>query len=169
MDVTVSQIFMQMGEGDDSVEMPLSNEQIYEDMNNLEGINIVEQYEEATEEYTKFTTVLEFDDYSVLGSSDSLGDSKLEKDGRDWVYTVMLSEGRDPDEPVEEVDEQSMAMMKPYFEGYEIRFTVTAPKKIKTHNMGELSDDGKTVSYAIPTIEMQNNTSVEPLVLKVVW
>ncbi|MBI9101158.1 MAG: hypothetical protein JEY99_01995 [Spirochaetales bacterium] len=170
MEVTVSQVFMQMGAGeDDPVDLPLSNADITEDMEGLPGITIIDQVEENTDEYTKFRTTVEFEDYSVLSASETMGDSNLVKEGGDWIYTMILSEGDDSGADAEDMDAETLAMMKPYFDGYEIRFSVTAPTKIKSYNMGELSADRMTVTYAIPTLEMNNMSGPEPLILKVVW
>ncbi len=168
MEVTVSQVFMEMGSGeDDAGDLPLSNEQIASDMGTLPGVRVVDTSEEVTEEFTRFRTVMEFDDFSVFVDSETMGDSNLVRNGSDWVYTMIISEGGDTDD--EAMDEETKAMMAPYFEGYEIRFTITAPKKIKSHSLGELSADKKTVSFGIPTFDMNTAMGPDPVVMEVVW
>ncbi len=65
------------------------------------------------------------------------------------------------------MDAASKEMMASFFEGYELSFEVNAPAEITFHNLGELSSNGKTVTYSIPLLEM--DSLEEETVLEVRW
>ena len=58
-------------------------------------------------------------------------------------------------------------LLAPLFQGYAFSFTVTAPSKITGHNMGELSKDGRSVTYTLSLEEL--NAQAEDLILIVEW
>ena len=58
-------------------------------------------------------------------------------------------------------------MMAQFFEGYELVFTVNAPAAVKEHNLGDLSSNGRSVTYAIPILDL--STLTEETVLTVRW
>ena len=169
MEFKISQIFYQMGAGDseDANEVPLSADEIRESLGNQEGVTLREVTEEQGEEFNLIRAVMDFDNYAAMAGTDMLDGSSLTKDGGKWIYRLVIAEAQE--EESEPMDAEQLAMMEPYFEGYEIRFTVTAPSKIKSYSLGELSADGKTVSYAIPTLEMNSLQNKEAVVMEIVW
>ena len=58
-------------------------------------------------------------------------------------------------------------LLAPLFQGYAFSFTVTAPSKITDHNVGELSKDGRSVTYSLSLEEL--NAQAEDLTLICKW
>ncbi len=59
------------------------------------------------------------------------------------------------------------SMFKSMLAGYSLEYSVTAPRKIVSHTLGELSGDGRTVVY---TIKMADYVDLKaPLAFQVVW
>jgi len=171
MEFKISQMFYQMGAGDSegASAVPLSAEQIREELGSQEGVTLREVTEEPGEEFTIIRAVMDFENYAVMSTADMLDGSVLTKNGNTWTYRQVIAEASEPSEESEPMDEEQLAMMAPYFDGYEIRFTVTAPRKVKSYSLGELSADGKTVSWAVPTLEMNTLQNTEDLVMEITW
>lgn len=64
-------------------------------------------------------------------------------------------------------DQAMQAMLKSLVAGYEVSYTVTAPKPIRAHSVGELSADGKTVHYSIAMSDYMDLK--QPVMLEVKW
>lgn len=109
--------------------------------------------------FQKIEDITEIDDFDDMPMS-------LERSGGDFVFRQRISEGAGEGESEKGADEME-AMLKEMFQGYELVFVVTAPRKVKSHNLGELSADGRTVRYAMPVFEMSGLK--EETVLTVVW
>jgi hypothetical protein len=59
------------------------------------------------------------------------------------------------------------AMIKGLMAGYSIKYAVTAPTTIVSHTIGEVSPDGKTVTYSIPMSDYMDLK--EPIQFEVKW
>lgn len=64
-------------------------------------------------------------------------------------------------------DEAMTAMIKGLMAGYSIQYSVSAPKKIVSHTVGELSADGKTVTFSMPIADYMDVK--EPIQFEVKW
>ncbi len=169
MEFKISQIFYQMGaaEGGKGDSIPLSADQLREDLGDQPGVSVREVSEEVGEEFNLIRAVLDFENFVALEKTDVMGDAVLSHEGKRWIFRQKIADESEPSD--EEVSEEELAQMKPFFEGYEISFIVTAPKKVISYNMGELSSDGRTVTYSVPTLEMNMLGNTEDLVMEVIW
>ncbi len=169
MEFKISQIFYQMGaaEGGKSDSIPLSADQLREDLGEQPGVSVREVSEEVGEEFNLIRAVIDFENFVALEETDVLGDAVLTHEGKRWIFRQKIADATEPSD--EQVSEEELAQMKPFFEGYEISFVVTAPKTIVSYNMGELSADGRTVTYTVPTLEMNMLGNTEELVMEVIW
>ena len=72
-----------------------------------------------------------------------------------------------PATPSDESQKAVDSMFKSLMEGYSLEYSVTAPRKTLSHTIGEVSNDGKTVTY---TIKMADYVDLKaPLTFQVVW
>jgi len=72
-----------------------------------------------------------------------------------------------PASPSDESEQAVDSMFKSLMEGYSLVYSVTAPQKILSHTLGEVSNDGKTVTYAIKMADYVDLKA--PLTFRVVW
>ena len=73
----------------------------------------------------------------------------------------------DPSADAAGQDEAMTAMIKSLMAGYSIQYSVSAPKKIVSHSVGELSADGKTVTFSLPMADYMDVK--EPIQFEVKW
>lgn len=69
--------------------------------------------------------------------------------------------------PNDETQAAVDAMMKSMMDGYSLVYSVTAPRPIISHTLGELSNGGRTVTYRIKMADYVDLK--EPLTFTVVW
>lgn len=163
----ISQMFKAMGE-DDSVDaeelpLPVSKEEIEQKFGDVSGITVisVDQWEDEKDIY--FKGVVEFDSVASLNSCDMFGEMPVEllREAGTTTFVQVISEGNEP------VDAEALEMYRGFFEGYELVFSVTAPKKISAITMGEISADGRTATYRISMVDYIQ--TLDPLEFRVSW
>ncbi len=64
-------------------------------------------------------------------------------------------------------EEAMTAMIKGLMAGYSIQYSVSAPTKIVSHTVGDLSADGKTVTFSMPMADYMDLK--EPIQFEVKW
>ena len=85
-----------------------------------------------------------------------------------FIALFLHFEGTGPEEEsAEEPNAEMQAMFEQMFAGYELIVVVNAPSRVKSHSLGELSSDGRTVRYSLPILDMQ--ALKEETILTVVW
>jgi len=176
MEFFISQMFFQMGDngGGGADGVPLTASEITSDFKDIPGVTIREAVEEDTEEMKIIRAIIDFDSFEALAASEMMADATLTKENGSTVYRMEIAEAKEPVPPMEgEADSDMMAAtantVEPFFEGYEINFTFTAPKAVKSYSLGELGEDGRTVVVAMDTLEFTNLKNTEPLIMEVVW
>jgi hypothetical protein len=170
MEYRISKMITEMGEGEEGVDVPLpiSEEDLEASLADNPNLTLrsVSQREDETDTYItaeiEFKKVEEFTDVEDFSEMPM----KLEKNGNEYTFAQLISEGTEGEEE-EEMDAETKAMMESFFEGYELVFTVEAPAPITEYNLGELASDKRSVTFAIPLLEMNNLK--EETVLEVKW
>ncbi|MEE8591858.1 MAG: hypothetical protein V3T35_11125, partial [Spirochaetia bacterium] len=87
----------------------------------------------------------------------------LENQGETNIFRQVIFAGQEG----EEITEDSLEMIETFFQGYDLVYAITVPSQVNSHSLGELSADGRTVTYTITVPEILKRS--QPLVLEVVW
>lgn len=167
----ISQIFFQMDPESQDVPVPVTKEEMESSYEGVEGITVVDVTEKDTEEKKIITASLKFDSVEALagGDQEMFQGAVIEKSGGRTVFRALLKEAVEPGMEAAEVDPEQEAMMKPYFAGFSFVYRVRAPGKIRSHSLGELSADGRTLTFEMPMYDFNNLKNTEPLVMELSW
>ena len=171
LEYRISKALIEMGkEGGGETPLPFSEEELREAVEGNPKVELLDlsQREDEQDVYIvsefgfhrieDFTDIQEFDDMPM----------SLERAGGENTFRMLISEGNGGgEETAEETDAELQAMFEQMFAGYEIIVVVNAPSPVKSHNLGELSPDGRTVRYSLPILDME--ALEEQTVLTVVW
>ena len=171
----ISKMLTEMGGEDAETPLPVSEEALTASVADHPGLTLkkVSQREDDQDIFITaeigFEAIEEFtglEDFSAMPM-------RLEARGGDTVFTQIISEGTGSDGDSEDGSSgegemaEMQAMMQEFFLGYELIFVVNAPSPIKEHNLGELSGNGRSVTYVIPLLEL--TAMQQETVLSVVW
>ena len=164
---TVSQFIKNIdaGRSEKQLPLPVNEEEFRRSAESIEGLRLTDLKEREDEENIYIQAELEFDSVeavNALGREGQLGIT-LETQGGTTTFSQLIYEGQQG----EEIGEDSLEMIQTFFEGYELVYSVTVPAEVRDHTLGELSPDGRTVTYSVTVPEIL--TSSEPLVLEVIW
>ena len=164
---TVSQFIKNIdaGRSEKQLPLPVNEEEFRRSAESIEGLRLTDLKEREDEENIYIQAELEFDSVeavNALGREGQLGIT-LETQGGTTTFSQLIYEGQQG----EEIGEDSLEMIQTFFEGYELVYSVTVPAEVRDHTLGELSPDGRTVTYSVTVPEIL--TSSEPLVLQVIW
>ncbi len=80
----------------------------------------------------------------------------LTRKGKNIIFNQKIAGKPDP-----EPDKDSLKLIDTLFKGYNVSFNINAPEEIKSHNIGKLSADKKSVTYIIPVgdlLKIKNDT-----------
>ncbi len=107
---------------------------------------------------------LAFDSVDALSSLDAFKDAELRytSDGSSRILTQVIV--RAPKEPL---SEDTQRMMDALFDGYELSYTVEAPKPMQETTVGTLSADKRSLTYKASVKEIMMSKS--DLVLSAKW
>ena len=160
-------------EGD--VPFPVTEEDFHFAMEGKEGLKLRKYKRKMDEEDITIHAEILFesiDTFSSLAGFQDMPMSLTKQDG-EYVFQQKIVEARIEEDAAAQTsaesgpaipDEELLAL---FFEGYEMSFTVRAPSRITYHSLGELARNEKSVTYAIPLLELNRQT--EALVLTVKW
>lgn len=168
----ISQIFFQLDPESQDVPVPITKEELEETYKDAEGVTVLDVTEENTEEKKIITASIAFDDFKNLsagGDDDMFQGSSLTKEGGRTVFRTVLKQPYEPESAEAQSDPSQEEMVKQYFAGYNFIYRVRAPKRIRSHSIGELSEDGRVLSYEMPMYDFNSMKNSEPLVLELSW
>ncbi len=182
----LSQQMLAMAQEQGKSAIPLTKEDVEASYKNLPGVKVESVTQENTDQDRIITAVISFRDFSVFKATDGLAGSGAtlarSPDGT-TTYRVIVgspdaskglqqgpsqatpsAQSPQPDPQTEQAVE---AMLKSLMSGYSLVYSVTAPSKILSHTLGNLSADGMTVEYSIPMADYVDLKS--PLTFAVTW
>jgi hypothetical protein len=145
--------------------LPVSREDFRRTAEGIQGLRLLELDGREDEENVYVRAVLEFDDLEALnglGGEPGLGLS-LTESGGERTLRQEIAPAVDPGD----LSEDSLAMISDFFAGYELVYTIRLPAPIKRHSLGELSQDGRSLTYHATVPELMQ--AAEPVILEVVW
>ena len=171
MNYRISKMLTEMGGEEAETPLPVTEEELRASLEEHPNLTVKSVTQTEDDNDILITTEVEFDrveDFTdVAEFSEMPMNLEITSDG--YIFTQVINEGAeegaeasDPEE-----DAEMQAMMAQFFEGYELVFTVNAPAVVKEHNLGDLSSNGRSVTYAIPILDL--STLTEETVLTVRW
>lgn len=163
----LSLIFLNMGKTDEEsitteAPLPTSEENFKKSLEGVDGLRLKSIQQEETERDLIITAEIEFDSVDALAQSSMFDDRpiSLVKEGQNYIFTQLITNGS------ETLDENNMEMLEAMFQGYELSFSITAPKRIKTSNIGDISADRRTVTYSLSISELIKIKEKTELIVK---
>jgi hypothetical protein len=153
------------GREEKQLPLPVNEEEFLRTADGIEGLRLTDIDEREDEENVYIQAELEFDSIdavNALGRAGEIGIS-LENQGETNIFRQVIFAGQEG----EEITEDSLEMIETFFQGYDLVYAITVPSQVKSHSLGDLSADGRTVTYTITVPEILKAS--QPLVLEVVW
>lgn len=175
----ISKALLEMSAEQGSSPIPLTKQDLEKAYADLPGVKVESVSETTTDADKIITATVDFRDFSVFKDSKDLAGTgatiSVGADGR-TTYSVTIGEPQRAQAAIEagtdapankQADQAVTEMFTNLMQGYALEYDVTAPRKILSHSLGDLSADGRTVSYSIPMADLVNLTA--PLTFTVVW
>ncbi len=153
------------GREEKQLPLPVNEEEFVRTAEGIEGLRLTDIDEREDEENVYIRAELEFDSIdavNALGRAGQIGIS-LENQGNTNTFRQVIFAGQEG----EEITEDSLEMIETFFQGYDLVYAITVPSQVKSHSLGDLSADGRTVTYTITVPEILKAS--QPLVLEVAW
>lgn len=154
-----------VGREDGRLPLPVSEEDFRRTAEGIAGLKLIDLDQREDEENVHIRAVLEFDNLEALNAlspKPGLGLS-LTADGKERVFRQEIAPAGD----AAELSQDSLEMVEEFFKGYELTYRFSAPSPIKRSSLGELSADGKSVTYSASVTQLL--LAAEPVILEVVW
>ncbi len=164
---TVSQFIKNIdtGRSEKQLPLPVNEEEFRRSAERVEGLRLTKLEEREDEENVYIQAELEFDNVeavNALGPEGQIGITLESRDGTTTFRQVIYEAPQG-----QEITEESLEMIKTFFEGYELVYSVTVPAEVRDYSLGVLGSDGRTVTFTITVPEILK--APEPLILEVVW
>ena len=153
------------GREEKQLPLPVNEEEFVRTAEGIEGLRLTDIDEREDEENVYIRAELEFDSVdavNALGRAGEIGIT-LENRGDTNVFRQVIFAGQDG----EEITENSLEMLETFFQGYDLVYAIILPTPVQSHTLGELSADGRTVTYTTTVPEILKAS--QPLVLEIVW
>jgi hypothetical protein len=151
----ISQLLVNMGqteeeEGKKQAPLPLSEEEFRQAIQKTPGLTLISVKQEETESDVIIRAEIAFNNVSNLAKSEIFKQMPItfRQSGNNFIFTQLITEAN------EEMTEEQVQTMESFFQGYEMAFIITAPRKIINHNRGSLSEDERTLTYRITMMEL---------------
>jgi hypothetical protein len=164
---TVSQFIKNIdaGRSEKQLPLPVNEEDFRRSTEGVDGLRLTDLEEREDEENVYISAEIEFDDVeaiNALGREGQIGIT-LETQGDATTFRQLIYDGAGG----EEISEDSLEMIRTFFEGYDLVYSITVPAEVRDYTLGDLSQDGRTVTYTITVPEIL--AAAEPLILEVTW
>lgn len=153
------------GREEKQLPLPVNEEEFVRTTEGIEGLRLTDIDEREDEENVYIRAKLEFDSVdavNALGRAGQIGIT-LENRGDTNMFRQVIFAGQEG----EEITENSLEMLETFFQGYDLVYAIILPTPVQSHTLGELSVDGRTVTYRTTVPEILKAS--RPLVLEVVW
>lgn len=153
------------GREEKQLPLPVNEEEFVRTAEGIEGLRLTDIDEREDEENVYIRAELEFDSVdavNALGRAGEIGIT-LENRGDTNIFRQVIFAGQDG----EEITENSLEMLDTFFQGYDLVYSIILPTPVQSHTLGELSADGRTVTYTTTVPEILKAS--QPLVLEIVW
>jgi hypothetical protein len=167
LDYRISQFMknLDVAKSDWRLPLPVSREDFQRTVGSIPGLKLVSLAQKEDERDVFISSKVDFDSVEAvngLGKEGQIGLSYL-KEGDLHVFRQQIYRGKS----LEGISAESLRMVETFFEGYDLSYRVLAPVKIKSHSLGELSEDKRSVSYRTTIADLLKNG--ETKTLEVAW
>lgn len=151
-----------LDENDPLVPLPVNVNDLERTVSNTDGINLLSSGQNEDEKNVYITADFSFDSIEALDGLFSTTEEEqtftIAQEGNETVFQYRLFSGLE-----QQVDPETMTMINTYFEDYTLDFTLNTPAPITDSNIGTVSENGRSVSFATSIPELFENNS------EVVW
>ncbi len=164
----VSQLVVDLGvseSGASAVPLPLTREDFQRSLAGAAGKVRLTRFDRSEDE--KDVTIradLAFDSFDALARVEAFQQAELKLSSEAGRQSFSQLIARAPQKPL---SDQSMKMLDTLFSGYELRFTIKAPRPIQSSSLGTLSEDKKTLTWSAPVRDVVSSRT--DLVLTAGW
>ncbi len=160
----VSQYLKDLGsDSGKSIPLPISRESFQRTASAIDGLKLNKVSQREDEENVYIEAILTFERVDSVNGLGGDMDLSLTMENDEATFTHLIFPGLGD----EEISPDSLQMIETFFKGYELKFIVEAPDSIRSHSLGDLSQDGKSVTYKVTIPELLQ--SKDKVVLQVSW
>ena len=132
--------------------LPVSEQEFKRTAEAIEGLKLVSVTQKEDEENITIQAKMEF---SRIEALQQIGNgSPLDVTLRVQVGTTTFRQVLATAQETRDISPESMAMIETLFKGYELSFLIEAPNPIKSHSLGELSQDKKKLTYHVSILDL---------------
>lgn len=181
LQMRISKELLQMGEEEGAeMDVPLSKEDLEETYRGVKGVTVREVVQEDTETDRVITALVDFDDFGAVTEVEGFPgqETSLAREGGATVFRTRIGDksgaagltgggAADGGRQELELDESMITAIRAFMEGYSFEYRITAPKKVKRHTHGELTNNGRTVVYNMPMGDLI--VLDEPFTFEITW
>jgi hypothetical protein len=172
LEYRISKALIEMGkEGEGETPLPFSEEEMRAAVEGNPKVRLTELSQREDEQDVYIVSEFGFDRIEDFADIEEFDDMPmtLERAGGQNTFRMLITEGNGgaDEESSDETNAEMQAMFEQMFAGYELIVVVNAPSRVKSHNLGDLSSDGRTVRYSLPILDME--ALEEETALTVVW
>ena len=171
MEYRIARSLVDLGsQGGSSLPLPVDEEELREALSQARGLKLIAVHRRDDEKDVYIGAEIGFDRVEAIAEVDAFADMpmSLERSGDSFVFRQVLSTADEQAAPgatdaaaAAESDKELSQMFAGMFAGYELAFSVSAPRPIRSHSAGELSADRKSVTWRLPlerVMELQKGT-----------
>jgi hypothetical protein len=161
---TVSKMMANVGKSDEDsrfIPLPVNREDFESKVNAVKGLSLTSYKQGEDTENIIVEAEVAFDQVEKLSVlyGRSLGEGlSLKNEGGKRVFSQFIYEGLSG-----EPDPESLSLIETMFKGYELSFSLVAPSRILSSNLGSVQNN--VVTYTISILDLMKRT--EPLSLEV--
>jgi hypothetical protein len=164
---TVSRMVANLGSVDkewQKLPLPINEADFRRQVSNSPGITLSDYSQSEDSKNITIKATLAFTSINALNQFYSPGETgiSLNQSGGDTVYRQVIFQGF-PDG----VDQQTKDFADAFFTDYHLKFTLSAPRAIKSASAGTISQDRRRVTYELPVLQLLDQKT--PLIWTVTW
>lgn len=167
LDYRISQFMknLDVAKSDWHLPLPVSREDFQRTVDSIPGLRLVSLAQKEDERDVFINSRIDFDRVEAVNAIGKDGQIELSysQEGDLHVFRQQIYRGSS----LEGISQESLRMVETFFEGYALSYRVLAPATIKSHSLGELSEDKRSVSYRTTVADLLK--SGEKKVLEVAW
>lgn len=164
----VSQLVVNLGNPVDAksvVPLPLSRADFDRSLEAASGKVRLTRFERSEDQNdVTIRAELAFDSLDALSQLSAFrgADIHAAADGDTSTFSQLIAKA-----PREPITDDSLRMVDAFFGGYELTFSVEAPRPVKSNTLGSLSDDRRTLTYKTSIKDLVRATS--DVILSMTW
>jgi hypothetical protein len=135
--------------GNGSTQLPINEEDFRTAAAAVDGVELIEYRFQDTHDQIEISATLRFDQVERLADVPSLSTLEARLQGGDpaTFEQLIATAGAVP-----VLEAEALDLLRSLLAGHEVRFVVQAPRQIRRHSDGALSDDGRVVELSIPLV-----------------